>query len=94
MDAENNQDQRGTQMKPVCRFPLGQIVATPDALDVLDRGSVNASELLRRHQTGDWGNVPPEDADENERSVANVLANSVELFRWNGSALGHHRSRP
>ena len=71
MDAENHQEQCCAQNAPVCRFPLGQIVATPGALDVLDRGAVNASELLRRHQAGDWGNVPPEDADENNRSVEN-----------------------
>jgi hypothetical protein len=27
--------------------------------------------LLERHQKGDWGDVPPEDAKENEFSVAN-----------------------
>ena len=26
-------------------------------------------ELLRRHQGGDWGEVPPEDARENELSM-------------------------
>lgn len=50
-------------------FPLGQVVATPGALDALDRSAVNAADLLQRHQHGDWGNVPPEDAAENERSV-------------------------
>lgn len=53
------------------QFPLGQIVATPGALEVLDLAAVNAWDLLRRHQRGDWGNVPPEDAEENTRSVAN-----------------------
>lgn len=51
-------------------FSLGQVVATPGALDALDRAAVNATDLLRRHQHGDWGNVPPEDAEENVRSVA------------------------
>lgn len=50
-------------------FPLGQVVATPGALDLLDRASVNASELLQRHRSGDWGNVPPEDAEENVYSI-------------------------
>ena len=52
-------------------FPLGQIVATPGALELLDRAAVNAAELILRHQSGDWGNVPPEDAEENDRSVIN-----------------------
>lgn len=52
-------------------FPLGQIVATPGALDLLDRSATNAEELLRRHQNGDWGDVPPDDAEENRRSLEN-----------------------
>ena len=66
-DQENDDDPRS---KTIC-FPLGRIVATPGALDVLDRGAVNAAELLQRHQSGDWGNVPPEDAEENELSIVN-----------------------
>jgi hypothetical protein len=54
---------------PRMLFPLGQVVATPAALDLLDRAAVNALDLLRRHQSGDWGNVPPEDAFENTHSV-------------------------
>ena len=54
---------------PRMLFPLGQVVATPAALELLDRAAVNALDLLRRHQSGDWGNVPPEDAIENTHSV-------------------------
>ena len=54
-------------------FDLGQTVATPGAVEVLDRGGgdwrFNAAPYLLRHQTGDWGEVPPEDARENERSL-------------------------
>jgi hypothetical protein len=71
MNAENNPEQRSTQSSAPIRFPLGHIVATPGTLEVLDQGAVNASSLLQRHQSGDWGNVPPEDAEENERSVEN-----------------------
>jgi hypothetical protein len=60
---------RNASSRPL--FPLGQVVATPGALQVLDQAAVNAWDLLRRHQRGDWGNVPPEDAEENGRSVAN-----------------------
>ena len=52
-------------------FPLGKVVATPNALDALDRAAVNSMDLIRRHQHGDWGNVPPSDAEENDRSVTN-----------------------
>jgi hypothetical protein len=34
---------------------------------------LNAAPLLARHQDGDWGEVPPEDARENERSVREGL---------------------
>ena len=52
-----------------CLFALGNVVATPGALDLLDRAATNAAELLLRHQSGDWGNVPPDDAKENLRAI-------------------------
>lgn len=51
------------------RFPLGRTVATPAALVSLIDAGVSPMTLLARHQSGDWGGVPPEDARENERSV-------------------------
>ena len=57
------------QSSSICLFALGQVVATPGALDLLDRTATNAMDLLRRHQCGDWGSVPPEDAEENRRSI-------------------------
>jgi hypothetical protein len=56
---------------PVTLFQLGQVVATPGALEILDKQAVNASTLLQRHQCGDWGAVPEEDAQENLLSVIN-----------------------
>ena len=53
----------------ICLFPLGEVVATPGALDLLDRTATNAHDLLMRHQHGDWGSVPPEDAETNIESV-------------------------
>lgn len=50
-------------------FPLGRIVATPGALSLLAATATNPAELLDRHVVGDWGEVPPEDARENERSL-------------------------
>ena len=50
-------------------FPLGQIVATPGALHVLERCQVDPHALVSRHQTGDWGEVCPADRHENELSV-------------------------
>ena len=42
---------------PRPRFPLGRVVATPDA-------------LLARHTAGDWGDVGAADAAENDLSLA------------------------
>lgn len=58
-----------TNKIPVILFQLGQVVATPGALEVLDRQAVNAATLLDRHQSGDWGIVPEEDAQENTLSI-------------------------
>lgn len=50
-------------------FPLGRVVATPGALNALAIASQDPGELLERHQGGDWGQVPAEDAKENDLSV-------------------------
>ncbi len=50
-------------------FPLGRVVATPGALEILEETGIDALALLRRHTAGDWGEVPPSDAHENECSV-------------------------
>ena len=48
-------------------FPLGRIVATPNALvDVPDRDIARA---LARHARGDWGELDAPDRQENERSL-------------------------
>jgi hypothetical protein len=71
MNAASEQNELDEQSSKTICFPLGQIVATPGALALLDRGAVNAASLIQRHQSGDWGNVPPEDAEENDFSVVN-----------------------
>jgi hypothetical protein len=53
-------------------FPLGQIVATPGALEALrDQQCPHETtlNLIVRHATGDWGNVDVEDREANDRSV-------------------------
>ena len=53
----------------VARFPLGQMVATPGALEALSQNGQSAFEFIRRHQQGDWGCLCNEDKQENEYSV-------------------------
>jgi hypothetical protein len=44
------------------RFALGQVVATPAALNALADAGMHPVELLNRHAAGDWGEVPDADA--------------------------------
>lgn len=53
------------------KFELGAIVATPAALDAADANHVSLHELIKRHARGDWGDISPADAQENEFSLAN-----------------------
>jgi hypothetical protein len=51
-------------------FPLGQIVATPGALDVLTQARQSPHEFLNRHAIGDWGSeLSEEDRAENQYSL-------------------------
>lgn len=50
-------------------FRLGQVVATPGALDALQKTGQMPTEFLERHITGDWGNLVEEDKQENERAL-------------------------
>jgi hypothetical protein len=50
-------------------FPLGQIVATPGALDALSRANQTPDEFLSRHATGDWGELDANDVAENLYSL-------------------------
>jgi hypothetical protein len=52
-------------------FPLGQIVATPGALQALKEAGQGPTEFLQRHVNGDWGALDDEDRQENEQSVQN-----------------------
>jgi hypothetical protein len=52
-------------------FPLGQIVATPGALEVLQASSQNAAEFLARHARRDRGELSADDIAENEFSLKN-----------------------
>ena len=46
------------------RIPLGQVVATPGVIAAVP--NVEMMQALARHKRGDWGELCPEDARENE----------------------------
>ncbi len=49
------------------KFPLGRLVATPNALGSIPNPDIMAA--LQRHLTGDWGDVDEHDRKENEFSL-------------------------
>ncbi len=50
-------------------FPLGQIVATPGALEAMKASHQNPAEFLEWHVRGDWGELSTADIAENELSL-------------------------
>ena len=58
-------DENMTQQK----FPLGQLLATPGALQALQESRQTPAEFLSRHANADWGQVCDEDKALNDRSL-------------------------
>lgn len=50
-------------------FPLGQIVATPGALEALESSLQSPAEFLMRHASGDWGDLSDDDMAGNEFGI-------------------------
>jgi len=51
------------------RFDVGRVVMTRTVNELVERGEVSPMALLRRHVTGDWGDVPEEDRQSNEQAL-------------------------
>lgn len=49
------------------KFPLGQLLTTPGAQEVVP----DPSDIIRRHASGDWGTVSEEDWKLNDESLDN-----------------------
>ena len=50
-------------------FQLGRILATPGSIAAMEDNGQDGRQLLRRHQSGDYGDICQEDWQENELSV-------------------------
>jgi hypothetical protein len=50
-------------------FQLGEVVATPGAVEALNTHNVTPQQLLQLHVSGNWGSVDPEDAKANDFAV-------------------------
>ena len=57
----------------ITRFALGQTFITPGAEEALQIAGQTAIEFLRRHMSGDWGELSDEDVKENEFSLKEGL---------------------
>ena len=65
MQTESNTNQRPN----FSRFPLGETYITPGAEEALMMAGQTGIEFLRRHMSGDFGELVDEDAQENELSL-------------------------
>ena len=69
-------------------FPPGAIVATPGALEALEEAGEEPSAYLRRHLSGDWGDLDEFDKQQNEGAMENdsrifsayVLRNGTRIW--------------
>ena len=53
------------------RFKLGHVVATPGAIDALEKASQSATEFINKHVVLDAGELGEEDQQTNEDAVEN-----------------------
>ena len=51
------------------KFDLGQVVATPGALEALKESGQSPADFLDRHVQKDWGELCDEDKELNDQSV-------------------------
>ena len=54
-------------MKPL--FELGQLVATPGAIDLMFENETAPGFLIARHVSGDWGDLDDDDKQANDHAV-------------------------
>jgi hypothetical protein len=51
------------------KFELGQIVATPGALEALEEAGQSPGFFLEMHAAGSWGEIPEEDKRANDEAL-------------------------
>lgn len=57
----------GQTSKP--KFPLGQVLATPGALEAMEKSGETPATFIERPVSGDWGEVCPDDKALNDESL-------------------------
>lgn len=56
-------------ISPVALFAIGQVVATPGALELFNQYQQSPFTFIRRHVHGDWGAICKEDQHTNNIAV-------------------------
>lgn len=67
-------------------FGLGEVVATPGALELLKNNHRTIIDLLLRHASGDWGELDEHDRQENEFSLKKGLR-ILSVYQVNGKKM-------
>jgi hypothetical protein len=63
-------------LAPKQKFQLGQVMATPQAMERMEEHGIRPMDLLVRHATGDWGDLSAADKREN----VNALRTGARIF--------------
>lgn len=72
--------------EPPALFSLGNVVATPAALALIEKHCASVRQLLNRHQTGDWRELSKEDRDTNWQAA---FGDARVLSAFNIGSAGH-----
>lgn len=83
-------------------FSLGQIVATPAALEALAHNGADPLDFIARHASGDWGDVCPEDRAANDEALQSgarlmsvyLLGDGSKLWVLTDATIDERGTRP
>ncbi|MCE5388308.1 MAG: hypothetical protein K0041_06995 [Acidithiobacillus sp.] len=66
--------------RPSMLFPLGTILASPDAQSIFASGGIDPQEILYRHVTGDWEASMDEDLVQASRKA--IEQGGIVVTTW------------
>jgi hypothetical protein len=81
-DGANSPDKQ-TPLIALKHFSLGQILATPNALALMEKYGVNPIQLIARQARHDWGDCCAEDAALNEAALSDG-SRLMSVYRLGG----------
>lgn len=72
MRLKSNTKPKMTCLRPNMQlFALGQVVATPGAIDLIEEKGLEPGYFIARHSHGDFGNLDSDDVDSNWKAIMN-----------------------